>query len=70
MPLVWTTAYTGTTNLLDYTCAVLPVTKADKSIDTFDEIYIPMTEADRINWQDCKPFHALFLLHKTKVEND
>ena len=54
MPLAWIIAYTGTTNLLDYTCAVLPVTKADKSIDTFEDDYIPMTDADRINWQACK----------------
>lgn len=39
---------------MDYSVAVIPVTKADKSIDTFDEGYNPLNEVDQKNWEACK----------------
>lgn len=46
--------YTESINLLDYSVAVIPVTKVDKSIDLFDNDYAPLNEVDRMNWQSCK----------------
>ena len=39
---------------MDYSVAIIPVTKADKSIDLFDYDYAPLNEVDRMNWQSCK----------------
>ena len=39
---------------MDYSAAVIPVTKADKSIDAFDEDYSPLNEVDQKNWAACK----------------
>ena len=39
---------------MDYSAVVIPVTKADKSIDTFDHYYQPLNEVDRKNWEACK----------------
>lgn len=47
-------AYTECINLMDYSVAVIPVTKADKSIDLFDNDYAPLNEVDRMNWESCK----------------
>ena len=44
---------------MDYSVAVLPVTKADKSIDAFDEGYEPLDEVDRKNWESCKSILVL-----------
>jgi len=48
-------AYTESINLMDYSAAVIPVTKADKLIDTFDDDYEPLNDVDRKNWKACKP---------------
>ncbi|KAK3169595.1 hypothetical protein OEA41_008979 [Lepraria neglecta] len=42
-------------NLMDYSVAVIPVTKADKSIDLFDNDYQPLNADDRKNWQAYDP---------------
>lgn len=47
-------AYTESINLMDYSAAVIPVTTADKSVDTFDHGYQPLNEVDRKNWEACK----------------
>lgn len=39
---------------MDYSVAVIPVTKADKSLDLFDHDYQPLNETDRKNWEACK----------------
>ncbi|KAL8885963.1 MAG: hypothetical protein Q9215_006264 [Flavoplaca cf. flavocitrina] len=44
-------AYTESINLLDYSAAVIPVTRADKSVDTIDHDYQPLNEVDRKNWE-------------------
>ncbi|RFU26570.1 hypothetical protein B7463_g9772, partial [Scytalidium lignicola] len=43
--------YSTTTNLLDYTTAVIPVTLADKKVDLRDETYKPLNEEDRKVWE-------------------
>ncbi|KAI4099500.1 MAG: hypothetical protein LQ339_005927 [Xanthoria mediterranea] len=49
------TAYTESINLMDYSAVVIPVTKADKSVDTFDHHYQPLNEVDRKNWEAYDP---------------
>ncbi|KAL9036399.1 MAG: hypothetical protein Q9214_006152 [Letrouitia sp. 1 TL-2023] len=44
------TAYTECINLLDYTVVVIPVTKADKSLDKAPENYEPLNDIDAKNW--------------------
>lgn len=44
------TGYTQVVNLLDYSAAVIPVTRADKSVDTIDPDYIPLNDLDAKNW--------------------
>ncbi|KAL9627242.1 MAG: hypothetical protein Q9204_006710 [Flavoplaca sp. TL-2023a] len=48
-------AYTESINLLDYSAAVIPVTRADKSVDIFDHDYRPLNEVDRKNWEAYDP---------------
>ncbi|KAL9035733.1 MAG: hypothetical protein Q9180_004700 [Flavoplaca navasiana] len=48
-------AYTESINLLDYSAAVIPVTRADKAVDTFDHGYQPLNEVDRKNWEAYDP---------------
>ncbi|KAL8885970.1 MAG: hypothetical protein Q9192_006559 [Flavoplaca navasiana] len=48
-------AYTESINLLDYSAAVIPVTRADKSVDKFDHGYRPLNEIDRKNWEAYDP---------------
>lgn len=38
---------------MNYSVAVIPVTRADKDIDVVDETYQPSNEADRQNWEAC-----------------
>lgn len=45
------TGYTEVVNLLDYSAAVLPVTVADKHVDSVDTSYAPMNELDEKNWR-------------------
>ena len=45
------TGYTEVVNLLDYSAAVVPVTRADKSVDVFDETYKPLNDLDAKNWK-------------------
>lgn len=47
-------AYTEAINLLDYSAVVIPVTRADKYIDKFDDKYKPLNDLDRKNWKACK----------------
>jgi amidase len=42
-------AYTEVVNLLNYSAVVIPVTKADKEVDVFDDAYQPSSEFDRKN---------------------
>jgi amidase len=41
-------------NVLDYTAAVLPVTKVDKVVDVVDSSYAPKNDEDRANYEACK----------------
>jgi len=45
------TGYTEIVNLLDYSTAVIPVTRADKSIDIIDPNYKPLNPLDKKNWE-------------------
>ena len=58
-------AYTECINLMDYSVAVIPVTKADKSIDLFDNDYTPLNEKDKRNWQSCKSMSRIPLRRST-----
>ena len=49
-------AYTESINLMDYSAAVIPVTRADQEIDLRDDSYKPLNEKDRMNWEACKSF--------------
>lgn len=46
-------AYTEVINLLDYSVSVVPVTKADKTVDVADPDYEPISELDKANWELC-----------------
>ncbi|KAI0856473.1 amidase signature domain-containing protein [Xylaria cubensis] len=48
-------AYSEFVNILNYTTVVIPVTKADKHIDTIDKSYQPSSELDRQNWEAYDP---------------
>ena len=48
-----TVAYTESINLVDFSAVVIPVTKANKTIDTFEMAYRPLNEIDRMNWEAC-----------------
>ncbi|KAF4988995.1 hypothetical protein FDECE_14849 [Fusarium decemcellulare] len=45
------TAYTEAMNLMNYSIAVIPVTRADRKIDVFDDSYEPLGDKDRLNWE-------------------
>jgi len=49
------TIYTEAINLMDYSTAVIPVTKANKTVDTFNADYKPHNEDDRKNWKAYGP---------------
>ncbi|KAI1327595.1 amidase signature domain-containing protein [Xylariaceae sp. FL0255] len=49
------TAYTEVINLMNYSAVVIPVTKADKLIDTVDTTYQPCSDFDRQNWEAYDP---------------
>ncbi|KAI0106415.1 amidase signature domain-containing protein [Nemania sp. FL0031] len=49
------TAYTEIINLLNYSVAVIPVTKADKQIDRIDSSYQPSSYLDQMNWEAYDP---------------
>ncbi|KAH8157231.1 hypothetical protein CIB48_g11013 [Xylaria polymorpha] len=49
------TAYTEVINLLNYSVIVIPVTKADKHIDTINNSYQPTSDLDRRNWEAYDP---------------
>lgn len=40
-------------NLIDYPSCVVPVTFADKSIDLRDPSYIPISDVDKLVWDQC-----------------
>jgi len=46
--------YTVAFNVLDYTAAVLPVTKVDKAIDVVDKSFKPKNDDDKKNYEACK----------------
>ncbi|KAJ3544536.1 hypothetical protein NM208_g2994 [Fusarium decemcellulare] len=49
------TAYTEAMNLMNYSIAVIPVTRADRKIDVFDDSYEPLGDKDRLNWESYDP---------------
>ncbi|KAK0670330.1 Acetamidase [Cercophora samala] len=52
------TAYTEVINLMNYSAAVVPVTKADKAIDIVpdgDDAYDPLNDVDKRNWEAYDP---------------
>ncbi len=38
---------------MNYSAAVIPVTKADKAVDVADESYRPLSAVDKQNWDAC-----------------
>lgn len=53
------TAYTEIINLMNYSAAVIPMTKEDKAIDVVpegDDAYRPLNDVDKQNWEACKSF--------------
>ena len=46
-------AYTAAMNLLDYSVVVVPVTKANATIDKAEPNYVPLNETDQKNWNTC-----------------
>lgn len=48
-------AYNCFPNVLDYTSIVIPVTFADKRVDTVDSSFEPLTERDKVNMGLCMP---------------
>jgi amidase len=46
--------HTAPYNVLDYTAAVLPVTKVDKVVDVVGSGYTPKNDEDRANYEACK----------------
>ncbi|KAL8657680.1 MAG: hypothetical protein Q9226_001672 [Calogaya cf. arnoldii] len=42
--------YSTIANTLDYVSVVIPVTFADKMLDSFDDKYQPLNEKDKKNW--------------------
>ncbi len=46
--------YTRIANVLNYSAAVIPVTKADKGVDIVDKTYQPINHLDRKNWEACE----------------
>jgi amidase len=46
--------YTTFVNVLDYTSVVIPVTKADRKVDTPSTDYKPLNEADEVVYRNCR----------------
>ena len=53
--------YTLWANLLDYTASVIPVTTVDKNIDVWDKSFQPVSEMDKLIFENCR-LHPLALL--------
>ncbi|KAH6889261.1 amidase signature domain-containing protein [Thelonectria olida] len=49
------TAYTEAINLLNNSVVAIPVTKADKRLDPFDDSYEPLNDLDQKNWKAYDP---------------
>ncbi|VBB77197.1 Putative Acetamidase [Podospora comata] len=47
-------AYTSALNVLNFCIAVIPITVADKNLDTLDPNFQPLTDRDRRNMASCK----------------
>lgn len=41
-------------NTMDYTTIIIPVTRADKTVDKFDDKYEPLNDVDERNWKACR----------------
>ena len=50
---------------MNYSTSVIPVTKADKTVDIFDKSYTPLNDIDRMNWEACK--HILYEWHSEQL---
>lgn len=52
--------YITAANVIDYTTLVVPVTRADQSIDIPDLNYVPVGEVDKKNWEayDAEIYHG------------
>ncbi|KAF4462408.1 acetamidase [Fusarium albosuccineum] len=52
--------YTAFTNLLDYSAAVIPVTRCDREVDLFDANYAPLGALDKSVWEsyDAEVYHG------------
>lgn len=46
--------YSVFVNLLDYTAVSVPVTKADKTIDVVPSNYKPLSDADKVVYENCE----------------
>ncbi|KIW92858.1 uncharacterized protein Z519_06707 [Cladophialophora bantiana CBS 173.52] len=63
------TACTEALNLLNYSAVVIPIAKADKNIDVFDDSYQPLNATDRLNWEGCR-FHLWSALAVIQVASN
>ena len=52
--------YTTFVNVLDYTSAVIRVTTADKAVDVALSDYEPLSDADKVVYDNCKSFPSKF----------
>jgi amidase len=63
--------YEAISNILDWTCATIPVGKVDAAVDlmTPGELAKPLSEGDRGNWQMCMcdPFFSSFLFPRVEA---
>lgn len=56
--------YTEAINLMNYSAVVIPVTKANKTVDLVDNSYTPQNATDRRNWDACM-FQLLFYMPRS-----
>lgn len=53
--------------MLDYSTVVIPVTKANRNLDTVDPDYEPVSDVDKLNWLACKITISRIVLHSAHV---
>jgi len=46
---------------MDYSAVVIPVTRADKTVDKSDPHYEPLNDVDAKNWEACQ--YGVFCLY-------
>jgi hypothetical protein len=64
-------SYITAANVIDHATLVIPVTRANQSIDKFDPDYVPAGDLDKKHWESCSfcsPSHPLFFLESTDLK--